>query len=152
MDSRSEASERFLNERREYWRRIKREEEKYSKEFSPRKATGPHKKKQECLSNGLSSAPVRGTISDSKASERFLNERRQYWRQIAKEEGRAPRLDVKREKANTENTEDPNSLSAWQIILIIIVGGLFGWLMAEAGSLILLFALFIGALFLKCLR
>ena len=107
MDSRSEASERFLNERREYWRRIKREEEKYSKEYSPRKAAAPQKK-QENLSNDLSSAPVRGTIKDSEASERFLNERRQYWRQIVKEEGRAPRLDVKREKAN-------NSTHIWNL-------------------------------------
>jgi len=64
--------------------------------------------------------------SRSETSEIFLNERRQYWRQIVKEEGRAPRLDVKREKANIENTKDPNSLTALQIILMVIVGGLIG--------------------------
>ncbi len=145
MDSRSEASERFLNERREYWRRIKREEEKYSKVHSPRKADAPQKK-QESLSNGLSSAPVRGTISDSKTSDRFLNERRAYWRKVREEET-ASGVEAKKQKE-----KDPNSLSAWQIILMIIVGGLFGWLIAEAGSLLLLFALFIGALLLKCMR
>ena len=145
MYSRSEASERFLNERREYWRRIKREEEKNSKVYSPRKAAAPQKK-QEGLSNGMSSAPVRGTITDSKASDRFLNERRAYWRKVREEET-ASEVEAKKQKE-----KDPNSLTAWQIILIIIVGGLFGWLIAEAGNLILLFALFIGALFLKCLR
>ena len=135
MDSRSEVSERFLNERREYWRRIKREEEKYSKDSSPKVAPALHKK-QERQSSGLLSGSVKGTIKDSVASERFLNERRQYWRQIVKEEGRATRLDVKNEEVKSENTKDANSLSALQIILMIIVGGLFGWLMAEAGNLI----------------
>ena len=151
MDSRSEASERYLNERREYWRRIKREEEKYSKEHSPRNVVAPQKR-QERLSNGLSSAPGRGTIIDSEVSERFLNERREYWRQIVKREGKASKLEIKDEEAKAENTEDPNSLSVLQIVLLVIVGGLFGWLLAEAGNLILLFALFVGALFLKCLR
>lgn len=146
MDSR-EASEKFLNERREYWRRIKREEEKYSKNSSPR-IVPASPKKQERQSHGLSSGSVRGSMKDCEASERFLNERRQYWRQIVKEEGRAPRLDVKNGDAKSENTKDPNSLSTLQIILMIIVGGLFGWLMAEAGNLIVLFALFIGALLL----
>lgn len=151
MDSRSEASERYLNERREYWRRIKIEEEKYSKVHSPKNAVAPQKS-QERLSNSQSSAPVRKTVVDSVASKRFLNERREYWKQIVKREGKAPRLEVKKEEAKAENTEDPNSLSAWQIVLLVIVGGLLGWLLAEAGNLILLFALFIGALFLKCLR
>ena len=90
--------------------------------------------------------------SRSEASERYLNERREYWRQIVKREGKASKLEIKDEEAKAENTEDPNSLSVLQIVVLVIVGGLFGWLLAEAGNLILLFALFVGALFLKCLR
>ena len=75
--------------------------------------------------------------------ERYLNERREYWR-IIREEEAASRVETKKQQQ-----KDPNSLTALQIILMIIVGGLIGWLMAEAGNLIILFALFVGALFFK---
>ena len=83
--------------------------------------------------------------SRSEASERFQNERREYWRKVREEETASAEAKKQKEK-------DPNSLSAWQIVLLVIVGGLFGWLLAEAGNLILLFALFVGALLLKCSR
>ena len=38
--------------------------------------------------------------------------------------------------------EDTYSLFALQIILMVIVGGLLGWFMAEAGNLIILFTFF----------
>ncbi|MBR1463405.1 MAG: hypothetical protein IJ604_08570 [Prevotella sp.] len=83
--------------------------------------------------------------SRSEASERFLNGRREYWRKVREEETASAEAKKQKEK-------DSNSLSVWQIVLLVIVGGLVGWLMAEAGNLIILFALFIGVLFLKCLR
>ena len=43
--------------------------------------------------------------SRSEASERFLNERREYWRQIVKREGKAPRLEVKNVEAKEAKAE-----------------------------------------------
>ena len=51
-----------------------------------------------------------------------------------------------------QKVKDYNRLSTGEFIAILIVGGLFGVLIAWAGPLILLFALFVGALLLKCWR
>ena len=82
---------------------------------------------------------------EAETHDDYLNKRRAYWKQLKNEE------EDEKEKRKLK-VKDPNSLTALQVILMIIVGGLFGWLMAEAGNLIILFALFVGALFLKCLR
>ena len=58
---------------------------------------------------------ARGVVSQ----EKYLNERRSYWRKVAEEEGKAPGFEAKKVK-------DPNSLSTGQIIALIIGGLLVG--------------------------
>ena len=133
--SNSLTGEAYLNSRREYWRK---EAEKDRKNSEPKSTVVKAK------------VPSDTSFSNGLKGEAFLNSRRAYWR---KEMEKNPVAHGHHYLSNDKaEKKSDNDLSIGQIISIIVGGILFGALIAWAGSLILLFALFVGAMLLKCMR